>query len=371
MMKKVDRLILGEIFGPWAFGVAIFTVLIMAGSFLFKFTELLSQGVPVQLVLKLTVLLLPGILAKTFSMAMLLGTLLAFGRLSGDSEIVALRAGGVSIVRIMLPIAVFGILVSLVTYIFTDYVVPAASIQATGMQSEFTKSLDSKSLRPTAQPIYDNGQLVGQLVAKDFSIADRTLTGVDIVTYNKEGYIETLFSVPKLTFDDIDKWSAQGESILYILKDNVKITFQEGVWPDTSAKPTSTPEDMIARNLRDLDSFSSRELKEQITKLSRDKSVPRGQVINLEFGFWNKFALPLAALVFGLVGAPLGIRSHRAGTATGFALSILIIFCYMLMTNTLAMMAQNGVIPAVVASFGPIVIGTILAIELIRRKNVQ
>src|SRR6188474_1121489 len=106
-MRRVDRLVIKEIFGPWLFGVAIFTVLIWAGSFLFKFTEYLVSGIEMSTVIKLTVLTLPAIMAKTFSMATLLAGLLAFGRLSSDSEIVALRAAGASIGRIMRPVGVF------------------------------------------------------------------------------------------------------------------------------------------------------------------------------------------------------------------------------------------------------------------------
>ncbi|MCA0360346.1 MAG: LptF/LptG family permease [Armatimonadetes bacterium] len=369
-MKRVDRLVLGEIFGPWVFGVMIFTVLIMAGSFLFQFTRLLSQGVPFGIVLQLTALLLPGILAKTFSMAMLLGTLLAFGRLSGDSEIVALRAGGVSIPRIMAPVAAFGLLVSLVTYFFTDFVVPGAAIQATAMQKELAEKIEDKT-QATAQPLYDEGKLVGYLIARRFSLADRTLSGVSIQIFDKQGQVEALFEVPRLEFESIDKWRAYGGSTLHHLASKSTLKFEEGIWPDGVPEMNIKPEDLLVQGLRDLDSFSSRELKEQAAKMRRNPNAPKKEIVNLEFGYWNKFALPLAALVFGLVGAPLGIRSHRAGNATGFWLSVIIIFGYMLVTNVLSIMAQGGAIPAWVASFGPILVGLVVAVDQIRRKNSQ
>lgn len=370
-MKKIDRLIIGEIFGPWVFGVAIFTVLIMAGSFLFTFTRFLSMGIPILIVLKLTTLLLPGILAKTFSMAMLLGTLLAFGRLSGDSEIVALRAGGVSVVRIMAPVAVFGLGVSLLTYLFTDYVVPGASYQASAMRQSVEKSIDTSQKRPTSQPIEDKGKLVGYLVAEDFNLADRTLSGVKIIHFDTDGRAATLFEVPRLVFDSLDKWQAIGRSRLHFLsqdKGRITMDVEEGLWPEGTVRPTESPEDMSASSEQDLDTRSSREIRHILeTKRDMDKATR----INWEFGYWNKFSLPLAALIFGLVGAPLGIRNHRAGTATGFWLSVIIIFGYMLVTNALSIMAQGGAIPAWLASFGPVMAGGIVAVELIRRKNQQ
>ena len=80
-------------------------------------------------------------------------------------------------------------------------------------------------------------------------------------------------------------------------------------------------------------------------------------------------ALPLAALVFGLLGAPLGIRNHRAGNATGFGLAIAIIFLYFLLTNVMAIAAQGGLVPSYVASFLPVLIGLVTAIVLVQRRN--
>lgn len=338
------------------------------------------MGVPVILVLKLTALLLPGILAKTFSMAMLLGTLLSFGRLSGDSEIVALRAGGVSITRIIMPVAFFGLMVSLLTYFVTDYVVPAASFQASTMRQTVEKSINNSADRDTSQPIYEDGKLVAYLTAKDFNLADRTLSGVEIHKYDDEGHTDTIFEIEKLEFDNLNEWRAIGQGRIIFIAEDVdlkirksvgKLTYYEGFWPEGIPQPTESPEDMSAPSQNDLDVFSSRDIQRILNRKANDGTLDKSQKINLEFGFWNKFAVPFAALIFGLVGAPLGIRNHRTGTATGFALSIAIIFGYMMITNTLSIAAQGGAMPVWIASFGPIVVGGIVAIELIRRKNSQ
>lgn len=377
-MKRLDKLILGELFGPWAFGVMIFTVLIMAGTYLYEFTRFLSQGVPVGLVLQLTAYFMPGIIAKTFPMAMLLGTLLAFGRLSGDSEIVALRAGGVSILRIMAPVAAAGVLISLVTYTLTDYVVPEMSLRALALREQVVQNLDQTQDKPVAQPIIEEGNIRGYLVARNFNLADSTLTDVAVISYDDKREIKDILEIQKLVFTDIDTWRAIGPTRFFsftVNEQGVKIpviaNLLEGAWPDTVPAPTMDPKALIAQNLRDLDALSSKEMLSNIEEMLKDPNAKKEQVINLQFGYWNKFSVPLAALVFGLVGAPLGIRNHRAGTATGFWLSVIIIFGYMMVTNAMAIMAQGGAIPSYLASFAPIVVGLLVAVELIRRKNVQ
>jgi lipopolysaccharide export system permease protein len=69
------------------------------------------------------------------------------------------------------------------------------------------------------------------------------------------------------------------------------------------------------------------------------------------------------------VGAPLGIRNHRTGAASGFWVSVIIIFAYMMTVNFMAQFALGGKIPPSVASFTPIVIGMIFAAYTIHRKN--
>lgn len=377
-MKRLDKLILGELVGPWVFGVMIFTVLIMAGTYLYEFTRFLSQGVPVGIVLQLTVYFLPGIVSKTFPMAMLLGTLLAFGRLSGESEIVALRAGGVSILRIMAPVAAAGVLVSLLTYVLTDFVVPEMSLRALSLREQIATNLDQTQSKPVAQPIIEEGVVRGYLVAQNFNLADGTLTDVTVLGYDDQRQIQDILEIARLEFTDVDTWRAIGTTRFYTFTLNdqgVKVPLiaelRQGAWPDTVPEPTMDPKDLLAQNLRDLDAFSSREMLQQIEDMLQDPNANKEQVINLQFGYWNKFSVPLAALVFGLVGAPLGIRNHRAGTATGFWLSVIIIFGYMMVTNAMAIMAQGGALPAYLASFAPIVVGLLVAVELIRRKNVQ
>jgi len=369
-VRKVDKLVLTELFGPWCFGVAIFTVLIMAGSFLFQLTRYLSEGADPFIIVSLTLFLLPGVLVKTFSMAMLLASLLAFGRLSGDSEIVALKASGVSVGRIMVPVAGLGLAVSLLAFLFGEFVVPNASYQAVSLRGRIDKQLDSTRQQSTSYPLMQDGKLVGYLVARDYSIGRRTVYDATIVAYDENAKPSSFLHAEELMYSDIDNWRIEGKATLYSAERGTKVEFHDGAWPTDIPKPSVSLDNLIAQTLRDLDAFGLRQMRDEIEKERQKPNPDRAQIANLEFGFWNKITLPLAALVFGLVGAPLGIRSHRTGAATGFWLSVVIIFGYLLLTNVMSIMAQGGAVPSYVASFGPIVIGLIVGIVLIQKRNV-
>lgn len=369
-MRRIDRLILEELIGPWLFGVAIFTVLIMAGSFLFQFTDFVVKGIPFWTVMQLTLLLLPGILAKTFPMAVLLATLLAFGRLSNDSEIVALKAAGASVVRIMRPVALFGFAVAGISFAFNETLVPASSFRATAIQREIVKTIDVTRNRSTYYPIIDEdtGRLQALLSARDFSLQERTLTGANVVVYDDEGKQSFVLLAETLRYVDERDWEIVGPATIFSADGQV-LNRVENIWPRQLQRFNFSDEDVITAGLKDLDSFSMSQMREQIRMLKANPQADPGQIANLEYGYWNKIALPLAALVYALVGAPLGIRNHRTGTAAGFWISVIIIFGYLMLANFMAIYAQGGAIPAWVASFLPLAIGLGVAAFTIYRKN--
>ena len=102
---------------------------------------------------------------------------------------------------------------------------------------------------------------------------------------------------------------------------------------------------------------------------AQDPTFEAGKYVNLQFWLYNKFALPLAAIVFGLLGAPLGIRNARTGTAAGFAIGVAIIFGYFMLVNILNNFAMGGAMPAWAASFAPLVIGLGFAVFIMWRRN--
>lgn len=368
-MKRLDKLIISELVGPWLFGVGIFTVLVMAGTYLFKLTDYVVQGVQPATLVELTFLLLPGIMSKTFAMAMLLAALLSFGRLSSDSEIVALRAAGASIFRIMIPVAMFSAAVSALCFVFNETVVPSASLRATIIQGEIAKKIDIKSTQPILYPQYEKGKLVAIISASDFNYRAQILRGVNVVTYDEHGNQSYVMLAKELEFHGPKDWRVRGGGTVLSATGLYVSQLNGDAWPSDVPVPDMTPKGLVAKSLNDLDSLSLRDMRQQIEAARLNPAFGKAQIANLEFGYFNKIALPLAAFVYGLLGAPLGIRNHRTGAAAGFWIAVIIIFSYLMLANLMAVYAQGGVVPSFVASFLPIAIGLSIASVLIWKRN--
>ncbi|MBS1702198.1 MAG: LptF/LptG family permease [Armatimonadetes bacterium] len=370
-MKRIDRLIVGELFGPWLFGVAMFTSLLLAATYLGRIADYVVQGLPPAKILEITFLLLPPILVKTFAMATLLGALLAFGRLSGDSEVVALRAGGASIYRIIFPVACFSFAVAVLTFMLNDTLVPNSAKRAKTMTDSIGKEIQNKKAQPTFQTIIENGQLKAMIMARDFNLGDQTLSGVTIKALDKEGHPTFFMEASKLKYqgDSAKGWRIENGATLFSAdgRDYSQITGE--IWPGEVPKINKDPQEMSVHLSTDPDYYTTGELREALSKSNLDKSITTEQYRNMEYWLWNKYAVPMAAFVFGVLGAALGIRSHRAGTATGFALAVAIMFAYMTLANFMNVWAMGGVIPPYVASLTPIALGLIASFIIMWRRN--
>jgi lipopolysaccharide export system permease protein len=128
----MDRWLVGELIGPLLFGIAAFTAVSLSVGVVFELVRRVAEsGLPLLAAMQVLLLRLPGFLVLAFPMATLMATLLAYSRLSGSSELTALRSVGVSTRRMVLPALVLSLLMSLLTFLFNDLIVPQANQAAT------------------------------------------------------------------------------------------------------------------------------------------------------------------------------------------------------------------------------------------------
>src|SRR5215212_7483250 len=131
-MKILSRYIFKEMIGPTFLGFSFYTFIILMRS-LFDFAGMIiKRSLPASAVGKLLLLSLPNIVVLTVPMSLLFGILIAIGRLSSDSEIIAMRALGISTRTIYLPVFLFSFAVFLLNLYLMNAVLPRGN-------SEFTK----------------------------------------------------------------------------------------------------------------------------------------------------------------------------------------------------------------------------------------
>jgi len=132
MSSVMDRYIAAQLLMPFLFGVGAFSsIAVSVGAVFDLVRKVVESGLPIAIALNVFLLKLPYFIVLAFPMSTLLTTLMTYSRLSSDSELIALRGCGVSIYRLVLPAVILSFIVTGITFLFNEQIVPAANYQAT------------------------------------------------------------------------------------------------------------------------------------------------------------------------------------------------------------------------------------------------
>lgn len=381
-MKILDRLIFKDIVPPFINGLFMFMTLLFAAAYLFPATDLLVKGVPLSTVLLIIIYSLPSVVTQTFPMAMLLGALLAFGRLSIDKEIVALYAAGVNFPRAIRMVWIMGIMVSILAFLWNDYVVPPASRNYVEL-----KQNSIKKLLPSDRPLLHNIQRADkngtdELISIDggYDAKTETLKRVTITKFSnnaqRKGQIDAIIycDTARPKDDKGLKWTyLNGYTILFSpdpktgrLDDTITTYFKQMETLPREATIPMTFEEALRVNNNDPNQFSFRELRNKIVQERAKGTDTRGMEVDL----YGKIALPLASLIFGMVGAALGQSTARGGgKAVGFGVAIFIAFLYWVSYQSMFVVGKNGGMHPMLASFMTDLVGVFAAFILVTRAS--
>jgi lipopolysaccharide export system permease protein len=371
-MKLLDRYIARELLGPFLFGVAAFTLIFLSGQYLFKLTTMVALGAPLLDVAELLALHMVPVAVLTFPMATLLASLLSFGRLSGDMEVVAMMAGGVSFTRIAVPAFTMGVLVSIIGLFTDEVLVPPANRAVKRTEARIAQALgsDTAALSPTGGrsfliPDYSGGELQRLVIADGFSLSAGRL---DHVTYLEfRGHPPHLVVIVEAEHarwrpTERNRWVFENGSTRVLGEANPRSgntgaeTYRSSyTFLEQSFELNKTPQQIVAEG-EDPEEMTYQELRRYIVNM-REQGASLKTLRDLEVNLYNKLSVPFTSMVFALIGTPLGLRRLRGGAAVGLGISILIIFCYYVLWHGLAVLGDNGQVPPMLASWLANIVG--------------
>jgi lipopolysaccharide export system permease protein len=343
--------------GPLLFGVAAFVCILMAGGPLLKFVNYAFDGVPIPKLVYLFFLSLPPLIVVSLPMSMLIAALLGFGRLSNDSELTAMYAGGLSLWRIMLPILLLATFVSLVAVVFNERVVPWTVDEAYRMKESIGKGV--REQRQIELPQYLNDRIVARVYADSFDPATKELKGVSAVFFDERSRVSRVASAPKAVYADDNNWTLYDATVHEIRPDQPAPSAHFREYRLRLLQPPSRIVD-VGKKVADM---SMRELRQTIT-YNNEYALPTSE---LWTAWWNRLSMPFAAVVFTLTGIPLAIRRSRTSSGLGFGVSIVIIFLYWLLWSYTTKLGNYGQLPPFVAAWFANGVGAVLGVVLLAR----
>ncbi len=364
-MAILDRYMLSELVGPFLFGLSAFT-LIFAATQIINIGRVVSEThAPLWAAIEAFLWQLPPIVVLAIPMALLLGTLLAVQRLSGESEITAMKAGGITFLRIVAPILVAGFLLSFVTLLLQERVVPYAREQFNIIQNTIIEKAGAfaTSLNVSA-PLPGGGSQM--TFARACAQNCRALLGVTLVQYDRAGVPTQIVFADRAVFD-ADRWTLDNAKVYRFGAAGQTVTAADTptLQVELGQKPTDIVKRAANNNPDDLN-------RAQIAQIIRSGQLSAAEVRKYTMVFQEKLATPFACFVFTLIAVPYGIRSIRSGASTslGFGLAVLIVFVYYVVSTIFSYIGEAFLPLAALAAWMPNVIFTLIGARRLYRAAV-
>ncbi|MGC1381823.1 MAG: LptF/LptG family permease [Candidatus Baltobacteraceae bacterium] len=358
----LDRYMLTELAGPFVFGLSAFT-LIFAATEILNIGKLVSnEHAPLWAALLVFVWSLPGDIVLVIPMALLLGTLLAVQRLSGESEITALKAAGVTFGRIVAPLLAVGIVMSFVTLFLQEGVVPFANDQLTEIENSVINhtSAFNRDLTVSA-PLPGGGRQV--TIATAYEPNSRALLHVTLIQYDNHNDPRQVVFADRAEFT-ANKWTLQNSSVYRFNPDGT--TLAEPNIPQQQVEIGENPTDLVKRMSNDDPENMSRS---QIADVVRSGQLTPNEQRKYVTTYQEKLARPFACFVFILIAIPFGLRPIRSGgsASLGFGLSLAIVFVYYVVMTISSFIAEAFLPLAVLWAWMPNILFTAIGLVRLRR----
>lgn len=354
-MRIITRYIITELLNPFLFGVAIFLLVFIGGKFLFEITKLLvEQNASFWQAFQLFLYGLAPIIVLILPMATLLGVILGLGRLSSEGETVAVFTAGISLWKLLFPIVIFSLGVSLIALSFNEYVVPFANKKVTEIEREISQIGGERENIVAKQE--QNGQVRFVVYAKRLIPQEGILKDVIAIEFWK-GKPATVLSAKQAIWKG-NKWLFKEGEVQSLGETSLsRVYFKEKevllpTSPEEIAKGSVKPEDM-----------SFRQLSAYIHHLKLSRQPFSYLLVHLH----RKIADPFAALVLALLGIPFGLKPFK-GRSIGVGLSVIVIFVYYIVWHYTAIIGEKGFLNPYLSAYLPNILGIIAGILLLTRS---
>jgi len=359
IIPLLDRWIFFELLPPLFFSIAAFTVVSLSVGVIFDLIrKKVEIGLPFSVAIQILLLKLPSFIVISFPMAMLLSTLLAYGSLNDNSEIKALKSIGISVYRLILPGLILSIVMSYMTFIFNNNIVPntnknAEIILANSLGRSFANeqgediifSKKGEILDPYSS--YKKNGVTHLFYAWKF--IDGQMLDVTVIDFSKLGFTQMLKAKKGIWNNDKNNWEFFKGDILTLSPDgsNTRTKFLSFLYP------LGTELTNIAKLPKDANDMNLGEANTAMKLYQNSGNIKEAR--RMKVRIQEKFTLPIACSVFALIGCSFGVMQKKGGgRSQSFGLSIILILIYYILSFSFSSLGVKGIINPFFAAWSPV-----------------
>lgn len=368
-MRLIDRFVFSQIIPVFLFGILAFTGLFLGAGALSQIIRFaIDYNANMGLVLLAFMYKLPEIITFTLPMSTLFSIIFTFNRMSSDLEITALRASGVSFLRLVTPALLFAYAVSICALVINDKGVPAANSRFNDMMAQLKKSDTIGKSDFTLMDKQGNEQRL--IYIKD--VKGRQITGITLQEFESDRPVRYITARKGIITDHNTLMLSGIESVIFYPNSKnragnaTRNTFVQT--PDMVEIPFQHNADSMAREQKKDNELPIRELRKRLEMMRQEGAEPLF-MRKTKFIIHNKLAIPFASLAFALIAAPLALRPARASSSIGIGISAVIILLYYIMSEIFRVLGQGYINPVLAAWLPDIILFSLGIVLCVKAKR--
>jgi lipopolysaccharide export system permease protein len=344
------KYITNEIWPTFLVSLFVSVFIILATKMLSIMELIITRGAPLSYVIGMIGFMLPDVIAFALPAASLIAVVVAFLRLSADNEIIALKSSGISLYGMLPPVITLSLLGFFIAILISIIAVPWGNRSFKDLVFKIVESKADLGIKPNifCEPFdkiifYVNG----------FSNRDKTMQDVFVVDMRDKDITNTIIA-------------EQGKILLHPEKKIISLHFRTGTIFITdkallqSARTIEFKTYELNIDLQDImASLASRQKKPKEMSIAelraQSNSLPPGSVKHNEsqIELFERFSIPLAVFLMGIIGVPLGAQIRSKGRTTGISVSLIIFFIYYMCLAGVRGICETGAFSPVIGVWIP------------------
>lgn len=349
--RILDEYVLREFLNTFFLVLFSFVMLMLIFTFFELVGDILRNHIALATVGAYLVNLTPSMLYQITPLAVLIAVLVTFGVLNRNSEITAMKATGISLYRLVIPIASIGAVLAVSLFLFDQFYLPQANRRQEALRSTIKGRPPQTFLHPEQKWIFGQPRSgePGRIFYYQFFDPDRNeFANLSVFEFNP-----STFSLTRRIFAERVYWNAHTSSWTFQNGwerdiDGATITrfieFRNASFAEIHEEPTYFKKESLQSQ-----EMNFGQLKHYISDLRQSGF----DTMRLQVALWHKLTYPLIAVVMALLAVPFALSMGRRGSLTGIAVAISVALTYWVIDGLFAAMGNVNYLPAVFAAWTP------------------
>jgi LPS export ABC transporter permease LptG/LPS export ABC transporter permease LptF len=348
--RILDEYILREFVAMFSLILAGFVMLILVFTFFDLVADILKNHIALSIVGEYLLNLTPSMLYLITPLAVLIAALVTFGVMNRNSEIVAIKAAGISLYRLIIPIVAIAVALAVALFLFDQYYLPQANRRQEALRNVIKSRPTQTYLHPEQKWMMGQKPQPGEpgrIFYYEFFDRDRNeFANLSVFEFDPATFQLTrrIFSKRVVWNDDSNTWMFESGWVRDVEGANVKDyrTFLKTSFPEVRATP-----DYFRKEAVPSDEMNFGQLDHYIHDLQQSGFDTK----RLSVALWHKLSYPLITVVMAVLAIPFALSMGRRGSIAGVAVAIAVALAYSVIDNLFGAMGYVNYLPASMAAW--------------------